>query len=118
MQRILHVTLAILVGMGQLAQANSTDGPGSTTTTIDALSVDNFQVTHIGGIPAQVRIKSFGATYLEVVVLDDLGREVAYGTDKSIDQIVLSWLPDRTQKFTVKVINRAPTSNVYFISTN
>jgi hypothetical protein len=98
-------------------EAGAVPIPKHDAATLDPFSYVSYDVYFYGNELAQVRVHSYGSTFLQVIVFDDRGNIVAQDNDKFGDALP-SWIPPRMGCYTIKVINNAPLTNSFYISTN
>jgi hypothetical protein len=110
------MTLALCV-TASWAQAGAIPGPQWRQDRVRLLDTDVFRVTFAGGSYAQVRLHSYGGTFLVLRVYDHNGNLVASDTDRSSDARA-TWMPLYDGVFTIVVSNAATVANSYFLSTN
>lgn len=119
MQRFLKVTAAVaMLSVSALAFAGSMRGPTEDRDVIGPRQIITYSTAFVGGEVAQVRVRSYGNTFLAVVVYDENGSEIVGDTDKSGGDILLTWRPRWTGVFKVKIGNPASVSNTYYYSHN
>jgi hypothetical protein len=110
------IALAVLFA-DTVASARSVTGPQVATNWIEGRSADTFGLTFVGNDIAQVRLRGYGVTVLEVTVYDQAGNVLARGDDYN-GECLLTWLPRRTERVTIEVVNASSSSQQYFISSN
>jgi hypothetical protein len=119
MQRFLKAAAALgILSVGALAHAGATGGPREDCDVIDAYQIITYTTTFVEGEAAKVRVRSFGKSYLAVVVYDEVGNEIVGAIEKPGEDIVLTWYPRWTGRFRVKIANPASVSNIFYFSHN
>lgn len=122
MKRIFSaVAVAMVLALGSAAHAGSLAGPGVDTGVMRGEFGSSFTTTYtrafVGGEVAQVRVHSYGTTFLELRVYDEHGNLIGADTDRVGDAVV-TWVPLYTGTFKIQIINRAAVANPYVISFN
>lgn len=92
-------------------------GPKSTTTRVEANSVDTFTIRFYGQSSAVVALRGDGDTDLDLYVYDENGNSIASDDDNS-DYCIVRWTPRYTGLFTIRVRNRGNLYNRYSMATN
>lgn len=116
-RRILLSSVAVVLILGGTVLADAVGGPKSGTHVVDGNSTDTFTVVFRGGDCARVIVSGDGDTDLDLFVYDQSGNRVAFDDDDT-DFCVASWVPRRTGRFTIRVVNRGGVYNRYTITTN
>ena len=114
---LIVMAFAALMGIGTVASAGAIGGGKWQADRVNGSSTDRYQVAFYGGEFAQVRVHSYGDTYVEVTISDEFGNVVATATDRSGDAL-LTWYVPSAGVYTIRVHNPSPFGNEYFISTN
>ncbi len=118
MQRLLAIsTVAIVLAAASFANAGATPPTQPTTTTVAANSHNAYWICFGGGELGQVRVHSYGITFLWVGVYDAEGNLLAVGNDRNSDALV-SFYATYTGSYKIVVENDAPIANTFYISTN
>jgi hypothetical protein len=93
--------------------ASPVSGPLSTRTRVEAFDTDRFEAVRFRGQErATVRVSGDGTTDLDLFILDRNGQVVASDEDYT-DECVVSFLPSRTDYYTVVVVNYGDIWNEY-----
>ena len=118
MKRV-SVLIATVLLVGQLTQAfaGSSYGSRQAILVVNARSYDTFTTTFRGRDMAQVRVKGYGETVLEVYVLDQDGDVVTSNNDYH-GECTVTWYPPATGDYTVVVVNRSYSAQDYCVSHN
>ena len=113
---VLQATFFLAAPQGLVA--GSTTGVKSTVTAVNARGRDTFKpVTFVGGEVAAVVVSGDGDTDLDLYVFDENGTLVA-SDDDGTDECRVSFIPRRTGRFTIVVVNRGNVYNRYVLATN
>jgi len=112
--RNLALAVAGLLAASSSAWAGPVGGPRVDTDPVEALSTNTYTVTFRGGELAAVLLSGDGDTDLDLYVYDADGDLVASDTDITDDCVCL-WAPRRTQRYTIRVVNRGLVFNRYTI---
>ncbi len=107
-----------LVALVITASAVMADPVGGSSSNLDVAAPDTaylYTVRFYGNEWARVRVVGDGDTDLDVYVLDEYGNLIGSDTDYS-DICEVVWLPRRTGRFTIRVVNLGGTSNLYRIT--
>jgi gamma-glutamyl:cysteine ligase YbdK (ATP-grasp superfamily) len=95
------------------AVASPVAGPLATTTRVEAFDTDRFEAVRFRGQErATVRVSGDGTTDLDLFILDRNGQVVASDEDYT-DECVVSFLPSRTDFYTIVVVNHGDIWNEY-----
>lgn len=108
--------IALADDVGTEGSRGAIDGPGSTTTVVNRMATDRFQVTFRGGQPARVVVSGDGDSDLDLYVHDENGNQVCADEDET-DDMLCSFTPKWTGRFTIRVKNRG-VANEYRIVHN
>jgi hypothetical protein len=118
MQRLVAISaVAIVLAGNSFTQAGATPPTKPTTTTVAANDFNAYWITFAGGEYGQVRVHSYGSTFLYVGVYDNDGNLLAADTDRSGDA-VLTFYCTYTGAYRIVVLNKAPIANPFYIATN
>ena len=118
MQRLVAISaVAIVLAANSFAQAGATPPFRPSTTTVAANDYNAYWITFAGGEYGQVRVHSYGSTFLIVGVYDNDGNLLAADTDRSGDAVVTFYCT-YTGPYRIVVLNKAPFANSFYISTN
>jgi hypothetical protein len=110
--------LAVMVVGAGIAKADAVGGPREAVYTLPAFGTDQFEpIKFRGGELAMVVVDGDGFTNLDLYVYDEKGILVAVDEGLS-DFCVATWIPTKTQKYTIVVRNRGADFNVYIMETN
>lgn len=108
----LGLAVSALFVAGRPAMADKLGGPVSWTMRAPAQDERFHRFLFRGGERATVYVLGDWDTDLDVYVYDADGRMVARDIDRT-DQCVVSWTPERTGYFTIKVKNLGDVYNEY-----
>ena len=118
MRRLVAISaVAIVLANSSFAQAGTTPPTKPTTTTVAANDFNAYWITFAGGEFGQVRVHSYGSTFLYVGVYDNDGNLLAADTDRSVDA-VLTFYCTYSGAYRIVVLNKAPIANSFYIATN
>lgn len=92
-------------------------GPGERYNYVYGNGKDLYDVSFIEGRLAEIVLRGDGDTDLDLYVYDSNGNLIAKDDDYT-DRCYVSWVPLWTGRFTVKIINRGPVLNNYYLVTN
>lgn len=95
----------------------SVDGPKESYDRVQANSTDTYRIAFYGKSAAEVAVVGDGDTDLDLYVFDENGNLIGKDDDNT-DRCYVSWIPQWTGSFIVKVINRGNLYNNYGIATN
>jgi hypothetical protein len=112
----------LLSAIGDVEKANQATrgrvgGPGEKYSYVYGYSNDYYDVRFIAGELAEIAVRGDGDTDLDLYVFDSNGNMVAKDDDYT-DRCFVSWVPLWTGRFTVKIVNRGPIVNNYWLLTN
>jgi len=112
----------LLSAIGDVEKANQTTrgrvgGPGEKFSYVYGYCNDYYDVRFIAGELAEIAVRGDGDTDLDLYVFDSNGNMVAKDDDYT-DRCFVSWVPLWTGRFTVKIVNRGPIVNNYWLLTN
>jgi hypothetical protein len=79
---------------------------------VSANSTDVYNVTFIGGEPAEVFVVGDGDTDLDLFIYDENGNLIDSDTDNT-DVCLCEWTPRWTGRFTIKIRNYGSVYNEY-----
>lgn len=102
------------LGSGTLGASG---GPIYHADRVQARHVDIFRVRYAGGEPARIEVVGDGGTDLDLVVLDENGREVCRDLEVS-DRCRAEWVPPKSAIYTVRILNREEEACGYVLVTN
>jgi hypothetical protein len=97
-------------GLGGAARAGAIDGPKVVDMRVPALGTAYYDIVCHGGRLAEVLVDGDGDTDLDLYVYDELGNLVDYDDDLT-DTCYGTWVPWRTARFTIKIVNRGRVFN-------
>jgi hypothetical protein len=110
--------LAVLVVSAGTARADAVGGPWEAVKKLPAFGTDRFEpIKFRAGELAMVAVEGDGYTNLDLYIYDEKGNLVAMD-DGLGDFCVASWIPTKTQKYTIVIRNRGADFNVYVMATN
>lgn len=93
------------------------DGPSEGYERVMAKGTDVYRIAFYGKVPAEVAVVGDGDTDLDLYVFDENGNLIGKDDDYT-DRCYVSWMPQWTGSFIIKVINRGTVYNNYGIATN
>lgn len=105
------------VGHKMSVRRNSIGGPKYATGTAPASTTEVYELSFRGGEWARVAAKGDEASDLDLYVYDEDGNLVASDTGPS-DACLVEWVPARTGKFLIHVVNTGSVDSNYEIVTN
>lgn len=88
------------------------NGSSCTVERVSANSTDVYNVTFIGGEPAEVFVVGDGDTDLDLFIYDENGNLIDSDTDNT-DVCLCEWTPRWTGRFTIKIRNYGSVYNEY-----
>ena len=88
------------------------NGSSRTVERVSANSTDVYNVTFIGGEPAEVFLVGDGDTDLDLFIYDENGNLIDSDTDNT-DVCLCEWTPRWTGRFTIKIRNYGSVYNEY-----
>lgn len=94
-----------------------TSGASLHKDTVQARTVDYYDISFTGSELARVVVYGDGDTDLDLYIYDESGNLIAKDDDRS-DRCIVQWTPKWTGKFRVNVANRGNVANQYAIATN
>ena len=100
-----------------LARRLTTGGRKGLRTVARPRACDCFDGYFVEGEAAIVTVRGDGSTALELYVYDQDGDLVAWDTDGTAD-CVARWVPGRSGRYMLEVVNRGPKANAYVIGIN
>ena len=112
----------LLASIAEVEKANQTTrgrvgGPGERYNFVYGNSSDLYDISFIEGRLAEILVRGDGDTDLDLLVYDSNGHLIAQDADYT-DKCYVSWVPVWTGRFTVKIVNRGPILNNYYLVTN
>jgi len=110
-------TLALAEVAMTTAYADSVGGASSATRVIAGRDTHTFTRSFYGGETARVIVRGDGDSDLDLFIYDEFGNLVAKDDDDT-DYCVCTWVPRRTGRFTIRVVNVGRAANLYCITTN
>lgn len=93
------------------------DGPNTKYDRVLANNTDVYRIAFYGKTPAEVAVVGDGDTDLDLYVFDESGNLIVKDDDNT-DRCYVSWMPQWTGSFVIKVLNRGTVYNNYGIATN
>jgi hypothetical protein len=92
-------------------------GPGERYSCVYGNSIEVYDISFIEGQLAEILVRGDGDTDLDLYVFDSYGHLIAQDADYT-DRCYVSWVPRWTGRYTVKIVNRGPIVNNYYLVTN
>jgi hypothetical protein len=115
---MLIVVLTITTTLASLAHADSEFGGGYIITRVEAYDFDlYYPIVFTGGERAMVEVIGDEDTDLDLYVYDSNGDLVAFDESES-DHCIVSWTPERTEHYTIVIVNLGDVYNEYLLQTN
>lgn len=115
---VLVLSMVAVLAVGSLAQAGAWGGPRLfLSQTVGAQDFSYADVTFVGGQIAQIELEGFGATDLDLMVMDSYGNVVALDTSFGDDGYVSFYVP-YSQTYTIAVVNHGYFTNYFDLATN
>jgi len=112
----------LLAAITEVEKANQTTrgrvgGPGERYSYVYGNSVELYDISFVEGRLAEILVRGDGDTDLDLYVFDSYGHLIAQDADYT-DRCYVSWVPMWTGRYTVKIVNRGPVLNNYYLVTN
>jgi len=112
----------LLAAIAEVEKANQATrgrvgGPGEKYALILGNSNDYYDINFIEGRLAEIVVRGDGDTDLDLYVFDSNGHLIVQDADYT-DRCYVSWVPLWTGRYTVKIVNRGPILNNYYLVTN
>lgn len=92
-------------------------GPGERYSYVYGNSVELYDISFVEGRLAEILVRGDSDTDLDLYVFDSYGHLIAQDADYT-DRCYVSWVPMWTGRYTVKIVNRGPVLNNYYLVTN
>jgi len=92
-------------------------GPGERYNYVYGNSADYYDIMFRAGELAEIVVIGDGDTDLDLYIYDSNGNMIASDYDYT-DRCYVSWVPLWTGRYTVKIMNRGPILNNYYLVTN
>jgi len=105
------------VGHKLSVRRDAAGGPSYALRMLPALTSHVYTIEFLGAEYARVAVKGDGGTDLDLAVYDEGGNLVACDTDPG-DTCFAEWVPERTGRFSIHVLNRDGLDNQYEIVSN
>ena len=109
--------LVALFSLADFADAGAWGGPKIRSTSVNAYSTDEFQITFVSGQYASILVDGDGDTDLDLYVYDGNGNLIDFDDDGT-DTCFVEFVPRWNGVFTIQVVNRGPVYNRYTLITN
>lgn len=93
------------------------DGASISYDRVLAKGIDVYRIAFYGKLPAEIAVVGDGDTDLDLYVYDENANLIAKDDDYT-DRCYVSWMPQWTGSFIIKVVNRGSIYNNYGIATN
>ena len=109
--------LAQIESDNQGSHRGAVNGPSETWEKVAAGGTHTYRISFIADYLAEILVSGDGDTDLDLYVYDSNGNLIASDTDYT-DDCYVSWVPQWTGSFIVKVVNRGRVYNRYVMLTN
>jgi len=93
------------------------EGPAEKYSFVYGNTVDNYDISFIEGELAEIGVRGDGDTDLDLYVYDSNGNLITRDEDFT-DKCYVSWVPRWTGRYRIKIVNRGPVINNYYLVTN